>query len=118
MARGRVADPRHGAVGNIAVIEGSIPTGAGGAYCTVNGVTALEIARQVCGWAMATIAIGNCAAFGGLPAAAPNPTNARAVADVVPGIQNLINLPGCPANVENLTALLVHSPPIKWASPT
>jgi hydrogenase small subunit len=92
----------------IAVVEGSIPTGAGGAYCTVAGVTALEIARQVCGSAMATIAIGNCAAFGGLPAAAPNPTGARAVGDVVPGIQNLINLPGCPANVDNLTALLVY----------
>ena len=92
----------------IAVIEGSIPTGAGGAYCTIDGVTALEIARQVCGSAMATIAIGSCASFGGLPAARPNPTGARPVRDAVPGIQNLINLPGCPANAENLTALLVH----------
>jgi hydrogenase small subunit len=92
----------------IAVIEGSIPTGAGGAYCTVNGFTALEIARQVCGSAMATVAIGSCSAFGGLPAAAPNPTGALSVAEAVPGVQNLINLPGCPANVENLTALLVY----------
>ena len=56
----------------------------------------------------ATIAIGTCAAFGGLPAAAPNPTGALSVADAVPGLKRLINLPACPANVENLTALLVY----------
>ena len=42
------------------------------------------------------------------PAAAPNPTGALGVADAVPGVKNLINLSACPANVENLTALLVH----------
>jgi hydrogenase small subunit len=60
--------------GYIAIVEGSIPTGANGAYCTIGGRSALEIAREVCGGAMATIAVGTCAAFGGLPAAAPNPT--------------------------------------------
>ena len=64
--------------------------------------------REVCGNAAATIAIGTCAAFGGLPAAAPNPTGALGVADAVPGVKNLINLSACPANVENLTALLVY----------
>lgn len=92
----------------IAVVEGSIPTGAQGAYCTIGGRSALDIARDVCGNAAATIAIGTCAAFGGLPAAAPNPTGALGVADAVPGVKNLINLPACPANVENLTALIVH----------
>ena len=42
------------------------------------------------------------------PAAAPNPTGALGVADAVPGVKNLINLSACPANVENLTALLVY----------
>ena len=92
----------------IAVVEGSIPTGANGAYCTIGGRSALDIAREVCGGAAATIAIGTCAAFGGLPAAAPNPTGALSVADAVPGIKTLINVPACPANAENLTALLVH----------
>jgi hydrogenase small subunit len=94
--------------GYIAVVEGSIPTGAGGAYCTIGGESALDIARNVCGNAAATIAIGTCAAFGGLPAAAPNPTGALGVSDAVPGAKNLINLSACPANVENLTALLVY----------
>jgi hydrogenase small subunit len=92
----------------IAIVEGSIPTGAGGAYCTIGGRSALDIAREVCGNAMATIAIGTCAAYGGLPAASPNPTGALSVADAVPGAKNLINLPACPANVENLTALIVY----------
>jgi hydrogenase small subunit len=92
----------------IVVIEGSIPTGANGAYCTIGGESALDIARNVCSNAAATIAIGTCAAFGGIPAAAPNPTGALGVADAVPGVRNLINLSACPANVENLTALLVH----------
>jgi hydrogenase small subunit len=92
----------------LAVVEGSVPTGADGAYCTIGGKSALEIAREVCGGAAATIAIGTCAAFGGIPAAAPNPTGALGVADAVPGVRNLINLSACPANVENLTALVVH----------
>ncbi|HYN10893.1 MAG TPA: hydrogenase small subunit [Vicinamibacterales bacterium] len=104
--RDRTVKERAG--GYIAVVEGSIPTGANGAYCTIGGRAALDIAREVCGKAMATIAIGTCATYGGLPAAAPNPTGALGVADAVPGVRNLINLSACPANVENLTALLVH----------
>jgi len=92
----------------IALVEGSIPTGADGAYCTIGGRSALDMAREVCGGAAATIAVGTCAAFGGIPAAAPNPTGALSVADAVPGLQNLINLSACPANAENITALIVY----------
>jgi hydrogenase small subunit len=93
--------------GYIAVVEGSIPTGAGGAYCTIGGRSALDIAREVCGSAAATIAVGTCAAFGGLPAAAPNPTGALSVMDAVPGA-TVLNLPACPANVENLIAVVLY----------
>jgi hydrogenase small subunit len=92
----------------IALVEGSIPTGADGAYCTIGGRAALDIAREVCGSAAATIAVGTCATFGGIPAAAPNPTAALSVADAVPGVKNLINMSACPMNVENLTALIVY----------
>ncbi len=102
----RAIERDHGAY--IVVIEGSIPSGANGAYCTVGGRAAIDIAREVCSGAAATIAIGSCAAFGGLPAAAPNPTGALSVADAVPGLRNLVNLPACPANGENLVALVVY----------
>jgi hydrogenase small subunit len=92
----------------LVVVEGSIPTFQNGAYCTIGGRTALELAREVCGGAAATIAMGTCAAYGGLPAASPNPTGALGVRDAVPGLKHLVNLPACPANAENITALLVH----------
>jgi hydrogenase small subunit len=102
----RVVKDKKGAY--LVAVEGSIPTGIDGAYCTIGGRSALDMAREVCGGAAATIAIGTCAAYGGLPAAAPNPTGALGVADAVPGLKNLINMPACPMNVENLTALIVY----------
>ena len=92
----------------LCIVEGSIPTGANGAYCTIGGKSALSIAREVCGGAAATIAMGTCATYGGLPAAAPNPTGALGVADAVPGVKNLINLSACPANAANLVALVSY----------
>lgn len=91
----------------IAVVEGSIPTKDGGVYCCVGGRAAIDTAREVCGNALATIAVGTCASFGGLPAAAPNPTGAVGVREAVPGA-TVINLPGCPLNADNLTATIVH----------
>jgi hydrogenase small subunit len=92
----------------IAVIEGSIPMGAGGAYCTIGGRSAIQIAREVCEGALAVVCVGTCAAYGGIPAAAPNPTGALGVSDAIPGIANLVNLPACPVNAENVTAFLVY----------
>ena len=92
----------------LVVIEGAIPTGAGGAYCTIGGKSALQIAREACENAAGVIAVGTCAAFGGIPAAAPNPTAALGVSDAIPNIKNLVNVPACPANAENITALLVY----------
>lgn len=92
----------------ICVVEGSIPTAAGGIHCLIRGRTALSIAQEVCNNALATIAVGTCAWDGGLAAAFPNPTGAVGVKDAVPGLQTLINLPGCPANVVNLTATIVN----------
>lgn len=101
----------------IALVEGSIPSGADGAYCTISGRSALDIAREVCGGAAATIAVGTCAAFGGIPAARPNPTGALSVADAVPGVKNLINMSACPANAENITALIVYYMTLKHWPP-
>jgi hydrogenase small subunit len=91
----------------IAIVEGSIPMNDDGVYCCIGGKSAIDIAREVCGNAYATIAAGTCAAYGGIPAAAPNPTGAVGVKDAVPGA-TVINLPGCPLNPANLTATIVH----------
>jgi len=91
----------------LVVVEGSIPVSDGGVYCCVGGRSALDIAREVCGNAAATIAVGTCATSGGIPRALPNPTGAVSVKEAVPGA-TVINLPGCPVNVENITATVVH----------
>ena len=89
------------------VVEGSIPIKDDGVYCTIGGRAAIDIAKEVCTKALAVIAVGACAWDGGIPAANPNPTGAVGVKDAVKGI-TLINLPGCPMNVENLTGTIVH----------
>ncbi len=91
----------------ICLVEGAIPMKDDGLYCCIGGKTALSIAREVCGNAMATINVGSCSAFGGLAAAKPNPTGAVGTAEAVPGI-TYVNLPGCPVNTENLVATIVH----------
>lgn len=91
----------------LAIVEGSIPTKENGSYCTIAGRSAVESVREICGNAAATITVGSCASFGNIPAAAPNPTGAVGVRDVVSGAK-ILNLPGCPVNAQNLTATLVH----------
>lgn len=91
----------------VLVVEGAVPVGAAGAYCTVGGVSAEESLKELVKNAAATITVGTCASFGGIPAAAPNPTQAKSVMDLVPGAA-VINLPGCPVNADNLTATIVH----------
>lgn len=91
----------------IAVVEGAIPMADGGIYCTIGGRTALDIAREVCSAAAATIAVGACAWDGGLVAAHPNPTGAVGLEEAVPGIK-VVNLGGCPHNPVNTAAVLTH----------
>ncbi len=91
----------------LVVVEGSIPVKDGGVYCCIGGRSAVDIAREVCGNALATIAVGTCATYGGIPAASPNPTGAVSIKEAVPNA-TVINLPGCPVNAENITATIVH----------
>jgi hydrogenase small subunit len=93
--------------GYFLVVEGSIPTGNGGVYCCVGGRTAVDILQEAAADALAVVAVGNCATFGGIPRAVPNPTGAVSVMDLVKE-KPIVNLPGCPLNVVNLTATVVH----------
>jgi hydrogenase small subunit len=93
--------------GHLVVVEGSIPTRDGGIYCTIAGKTARQHLREAAEGAAAIISVGSCASFGGIPAADPNPTGAVSVGSLVSGVP-VINLPGCPANADNITATLAH----------
>lgn len=99
--------------GYLLVVEGSLTLNEGGVYCCVGGKSNVDILKEAAANAVAVIAVGNCAAYGGIPRANPNPTGAVGVMDVVLGDTALkdkpvLNLPGCPYNVENLTATVVH----------
>jgi len=93
--------------GHFVVVEGSIPRNDSGVYCTIAGKTAWQHLEEAAEGAVAVIAVGSCSSFGGLPAASPNPTGAVSAANIVSGVP-VINLPGCPANADNITATLVH----------
>ena len=65
--------------GFVCVIEGALPTKNGGEHGKVAGRPMLEINKEVAAKAKAVIAYGTCATFGGVQAAAPNPTDAKGV---------------------------------------
>ena len=66
----------------ICVCEGGIPTKDGGVYGKIHGKTFVDVANHVVKNAAATVCVGNCACFGGVQAAKPNPTEAKSVSEV------------------------------------
>lgn len=91
----------------VLVVEGSIPTGDNAVYCTIGGRTAEDQLKEAAAGAAAIIATGNCATFGGLPAAKPNPTGAKSVMDIITD-KPIVNIPGCPAIPEVFTGTILH----------
>ena len=91
----------------VLVVEGSIPTGLNGDYCTIGGRPALELLHEAAQGAAAVIATGNCATFGGIPKAKPNPTGAQGVWEIITD-KPVVNISGCPAIPEVFTGTLVH----------
>lgn len=90
--------------GYILVVEGAVSTKDEGIYCEIGeidgkGITGLEHVKNLGRNALAAIALGTCSAYGGIPAAEPNPTSCIGVKQVFAdaGIKTpVINVPGCP----------------------
>ncbi|MCX7672137.1 MAG: hydrogenase small subunit [Thiobacillaceae bacterium] len=91
----------------ILVIDGSVPTGLNGAYSCIAGRSNLDLLREVAPKAAVVIAMGSCAAFGGIPAARPNPTGAVAISEIVRD-KPLVNIPGCPPIPVVMTGVIAH----------
>jgi len=91
----------------VLVVEGSVSLPDDGVYCTVGGRSSMDLLREAAAGAAAIISTGNCAAFGGLPHAKPNPTGAVGVWEVIKD-KPVVNIPGCPAIPEAFTGTLVH----------
>jgi len=92
----------------ICVVEGAIQRGLNGNFMRIGakGKTGIEIVREVAPRAAAVICMGSCAAFGNVPAARPNPTEAIGVAEAV-GIRT-VNIAGCPPNGVNFMGTVLY----------
>jgi len=88
------------------IVDGSVPTGDAG-YSTIAGRDNLSMLQEAAEGAAAIVALGSCAAYGGIPGAAPNPTGAVAVGDLVRD-KPIINVSGCPPIPVVITGVLVQ----------
>ncbi len=90
-------------------VEGAIPMALDGQYGTIgaSGETFYDHLIRMSKDAAAIVAVGTCATFGGVPAAAPNPTGAVGVMDIVKG-KPIVNIPACPANPANMVGVILH----------
>lgn len=92
----------------ILMVEGGIPQGESDFYLTVgaHGKTGEQHAKDAAQNAAAIFAIGTCSSFGGVQAAAPNPTNAQPLSKITD--KPVINVPGCPPSESNIVGTLLH----------
>ncbi len=88
------------------IVDGSVPLGNAG-YSTIAGVSNVDMLKEVAQGAAAVIAVGTCAAYGGIPAAQPNPTGAVPVSAVI-NDKPIVNVPGCPPIPVVITGVLAH----------
>lgn len=90
----------------VLVMEGAIPTKEDGIFGTIgeeNGkpVTMLKWVEFLGQNAMAALAVGTCATYGGFPSAEPNPTGSVGLMEVFKILDiktPVINIPGCPCH--------------------
>lgn len=108
----------------VLVLEGAVPdedkaAREGGYYCAVGDkggklVTINEILTDLKDKAAAVVAVGTCAAFGGIAAGEPNPTGAMSLPDFYGGDYRstlglpVINVSGCPAPGDNCIKTLAY----------
>ncbi len=100
--------------GYILVVEGAIPTAEGGLYGSIGErdgehLTIQQSVEELGKNALLTIALGTCAAYGGIPAAKPNPTLCKDVKTIFneKGIKTpVVNVPGCPPHPEWFTGTI------------
>ncbi len=97
-------------------VEGAIPMGADGKYCVVGElhhkeITMVDMIKDLGAKAGSVLAIGTCAAYGGIPAAEGNETGATGVMDFFKtyGIKTpTVNIPGCPPHPDWIVGSIAH----------
>lgn len=103
-AREQAMHNNHGKY--LVVVDGSIPIANPG-FSTIAGISNVDMLNETVAGAAAVIAVGTCAAYGGLPHASPNPTGAVSVGELIKN-KPIINVPGCPPIPTVITGVLAH----------
>ncbi|MCP3971600.1 MAG: hydrogenase small subunit [Rhodobacteraceae bacterium] len=103
-AREQAMKDHHGKY--LLVVDGSIPVGDPG-YSCIAGISNRDMLKETAAGAAAVVAVGTCAAYGGIPHADPNPTGAVAVSEIIKD-KPIINVPGCPPIPVVMTGVLSH----------
>lgn len=91
----------------VLVVDGSIPKNPNGGFFVSAGESAVQRLKHAADRAAFVVAVGTCAAYGGLAHARPNPTGAVSVSDILPN-KTVINVPGCPPIAEVITGVLAY----------
>jgi hydrogenase small subunit len=108
----------------VLILEGSVPNEQinGDGHWAAIGVnretgqpiTTNEWLDRLAPKAAAVVAVGTCATYGGIPAMKNNPTGAMGLADYLgwnwksAGGIPIVNIPGCPAQPDNITETLMY----------
>ena len=98
----------------IFAVEGAVPVAHDGKCCVVaeadhHEVTMTEVTKVLAANAAAVLAVGTCAAYGGIPAGKGNETGAMGVSAFLKkeGIPaSVINIPGCPPHPDWMVGTL------------
>ena len=91
----------------ILAVQGNAPAGYEGMYCIDGGRPFTRKLEAGAANAKAVVAWGNCASWGCIQAARPNPTDVKTVPDLVHG-KPVIRIPGCPPIPEVMSALVAY----------
>jgi hydrogenase small subunit len=91
----------------VLVAEGSIPVADKGVYVRINEQAGVDLLNEVAPKALAVIAIGSCASWGGIPSSGPNPTGAKSVGSILEG-RPVVNITGCPPNPYNFLETVLY----------
>ena len=107
-----VEQAENNAGGYVLVMEGSVQDDA---FATLGEEDEQEVpirrrAAELATSAMAVVAVGACASFGGIPSGKPNPTGAMSISELLDaeGIDTpVINIPGCPPHPDWMVGSLM-----------
>lgn len=100
----------------VLIVDGAIPYGESGErqfWSCAAGNSSVHNLQEAAKGAQLVIALGSCAAFGGIPAAYPNPSGAYGYGDlvqkgVITGGPVYVNISGCPPMAAVITGTIAY----------